>query len=90
MFEQSDNGSPPEYLEFHRSKIIVIARIHDLVSHHGPDAVEEMLSEFIKSMNRRFQRDALNLLNRDAPFVHKPFPEGAASSFRLYASTFLR
>ena len=28
---------------------------------HGPDAVEEMLSEFIKSMNRRFQRDALSL-----------------------------
>jgi hypothetical protein len=38
-----------------------IARIHELVSRHGPEAVEQMLSKFIKSMNRRFQRDTLSL-----------------------------
>ncbi len=38
-----------------------IARIHEFVSRRDPDAVEEMLSEFIKSMNRKFQRDVLSL-----------------------------
>jgi len=38
-----------------------ITRIHELVSRYGPDAIEEELSKFVLSMNRRFKRDALSL-----------------------------
>lgn len=38
-----------------------ITRIHELVSRYGPDAVEEAISKFVKSMNRRFKRDSLSL-----------------------------
>ena len=38
-----------------------IKRIHELVSQYGPDAVEQELLEFVKSMNRRFRRNALSL-----------------------------
>jgi len=38
-----------------------ITQIHGLVSRYGPDAVEEELSKFVQSMNRRFRRDSLSL-----------------------------
>ncbi len=38
-----------------------IIQIHELISHYGPDAVEDALSNFVKSMNRRFKRDSLSL-----------------------------
>jgi hypothetical protein len=38
-----------------------IKRIHERVSFYGPGAVEQELSEFVKSMNRRFKRDSASL-----------------------------
>jgi len=38
-----------------------ITQIHKLVSHYGPNAVEEAISKFVESMNRRFKRDSLSL-----------------------------
>ena len=38
-----------------------IRRIHELVSFYGPGAVEQELSDFVKSMNRRFKRDSTSL-----------------------------
>jgi len=38
-----------------------IRRIHERVRFYGPAAVEQELSEFVKSMNRRFKRDSTSL-----------------------------
>ena len=38
-----------------------IKRIHERVGFYGPGAVEQELSEFVKSMNRRFKRDSTSL-----------------------------
>ncbi|WP_457551026.1 hypothetical protein [Desulfobacula sp.] len=38
-----------------------IIQIHEWVSRYGPDAVEEGISKFVQSMNRRFNRDSLSL-----------------------------
>lgn len=38
-----------------------IARIHERVSRYGPDAIEQELSKFVQSMNRRFKRDSQSL-----------------------------
>jgi hypothetical protein len=38
-----------------------IRHIHEWVNRYGPDAVEEKISKFVQSMNRRFNRDSLSL-----------------------------
>lgn len=38
-----------------------IRQIHKLVKFYGPDAVEDELTEFKQSMNRRFKRDSISL-----------------------------
>jgi hypothetical protein len=38
-----------------------ISRIHELVSRYGPDVIDQELSNFVQSMNRRFKRDSLSL-----------------------------